>query len=162
MAAVTICSDFGAPKYEVWHCFHGLYGPLLLYPFTFWRTSWLLLSSIIMNKAAVKVWKVKAMAFPVVTYGCESWIIKKPEHQRIDAFELWCWRRLLRLLWTARRLNKSILKEINPGYSLEGLMLKLKLQYCGHLIWRVDPLERFWCQERLKAKGEGGSRGWDG
>ena len=87
-----------------------------------------------MNKAAVKVCEVKAMAFPVVTYGCESWIIKKPEHRRIDAFELWCWRRLLRLLWTARRSNKSILKEINPEYSLEGLMLKLKLQYCGHLI----------------------------
>ena len=72
------------------------------------------------------------MAFPVVTYGCESWIIKKPEHRRIDAFELWCWRRLLRLLWTAS--NKSILKGINPEYSLEKLMLKLKLQYCGHLI----------------------------
>ena len=77
---------------------------------------------------------VKAMVFPVVMYGCESWTIKKPEHQSIDAFELWCWRRLLRVPWTARRSNQSILKEISPGYSLEGLMLKLKLQYFGHLM----------------------------
>ena len=81
-----------------------------------------------------KVHLVKAMVFPVVMYGCESWTIKKAEHRRIDAFELWCWRRLLRVLWTARRSNKSILKEISPEYSLEGLMLKLKLQYCGHLM----------------------------
>ena len=79
-----------------------------------------------------KVCLVKAMVFPVVMYGCESWIIKKAEHQRIDAFELWCWRRLLRVPWTARRSNQSILKEISPEYSLEGLMLKLKLQYFGH------------------------------
>ena len=78
-----------------------------------------------------KVCVVKAMVFPVVMYGCESWTVKKAEHQRIDAFELWCWRRLLRVLWTARRSNQSILKEISPGYSLEGLMLKLKLQYFG-------------------------------
>ena len=84
---------------------------------------------------------VKAMVFPVVMYGCESWTIEKAEHQRIDAFELWCWRRLLRIPWTARRSNKSILKEINPGISLEGMMLKLKLQYCGHLMQRVDSLE---------------------
>ena len=81
-----------------------------------------------------KVHLVKAMVFPVVMYGCESWIIKKAEHQRIDAFELWCWRRLLRVPWTARRSNQSILKEISPGCSLEGLMLKLKLQYFGHLM----------------------------
>ena len=81
-----------------------------------------------------KVHLVKAMVFPVVMYGCESWIIKKPEHQRIDAFELWCWRRLLKVPWTAKRSNQSILKEINPEYSLEGLMLKLKLQYFGHLM----------------------------
>ena len=81
-----------------------------------------------------KVHLVKAMVFPVVMCGCESWIIKKAEHQRIDAFELWCWRRLLRVPWTARRSNQSILKEINPEYSLEGLMLTLKLQYFGHLI----------------------------
>ena len=82
----------------------------------------------------IKVCLVKAMAFPVVKYGCESWTVKKAEHQRMDAFELWCWRRLLRVPWTARRSNQSILKEISPGCSLEGLMLKLKLQYFGHLI----------------------------
>ena len=85
---------------------------------------------------------VKAMVFPVVTYGCENWTIKKAEHQRIDAFELWCWRRLLRVPWIARRSNQSILKEISPGCSLEGLMLKLKLQYFGHLMRRVDSLEK--------------------
>ena len=85
---------------------------------------------------------VKAMVFPVVMYGCESWTIKKAECRRIDAFELWCWRRLLRVPWTARRSNKSILKEISPGCSLEGLMLKLKLQYFGHLMRRVDSLEK--------------------
>ena len=85
-----------------------------------------------------KVHLAKAMAFPVVMYGCESWTGKKAEHQRIDAFELWCWRRLLRVLWTARRSNQSILKEISPGISLEGMMLKLKLQYFGHLMQRAD------------------------
>ena len=89
-----------------------------------------------------KVCLVKAMAFPVVMYGCESWTIKKAEHQKIDAFEMWCWRRLLRVPWTARRSNQSILREISPGCSLEGLMLKLKLQYFGHLMWRVDSLEK--------------------
>ena len=85
---------------------------------------------------------VKAMVFPVIMYGCETWTVKKAEHQRIDAFELWCWRRLLRVPWTARRSNQSILKEINPGISLEGMMLKLKLQYFGHLMQRVDSLEK--------------------
>ena len=85
---------------------------------------------------------VKAMVFPVVMYECEIWTIKKAEHQRIDTFELWCWRRLLRVPWTARRSNQSILKEISPGCSLEGLMLKLKLQYFGHLMWRADSLEK--------------------
>ena len=85
---------------------------------------------------------VKAMVFPVVMYGCESWIMKKAEHQRTDALELWCWRRLLRVPWTARRSNQSVLKEINPEYSLEGLMLKLKLQYFGHLMHRADSLEK--------------------
>ena len=89
-----------------------------------------------------KVHLVKGMVFPVVMYGCESWTIKKAEHQRIDAFELWCWRRLLRVPWTARRSNQSILKEICPGCSLEGMMLKLKLQYFGHLMQRVDSLEK--------------------
>ena len=89
-----------------------------------------------------KVHLVKAMVFPVVMYGCESWTVKKAERQRIDAFELWCLRRLLRVLWTARRSNQSILKEISPGCSLEGLMLKLKLQYFGHLMQRADSLEK--------------------
>ena len=89
-----------------------------------------------------KVHLVKAMVFPVVMYGGESWTVKKAECQRIDAFELWCWRRLLRVPWTARRSNQSILKEISPGYSLEGVMLKLKLQYFGHLMQRVDSLEK--------------------
>ena len=89
-----------------------------------------------------KVRLVKAMVFPVVMYGCESWTVKKAECQRIDAFALWCWRRLLRVLWTARRSNQSILKEISPGCSLEGMMLKLKLQYFGHLMQRVDSLEK--------------------
>ena len=89
-----------------------------------------------------KVHLVKAMVFPVVMYGCESWTMKKAEHQRIDAFELWCWRRLLRVPWTARRSNQSILKEISPEYSLEGLMLKLKHQYFGHLMRRTDSLEK--------------------
>ena len=105
---------------------------------------------------------VKAMVFPVVMYGCESWTIKKAKHQRIDAFELWCWRRLLKVPWTARRSNQSILKEISPGCSLEGLMMKLKLQYFGHLMGRADSLEKTWYWKRLKAGGEGDNRGWDG
>ena len=99
-----------------------------------------------------KVHLVKAIVFPVVMYRCESWTIKKAERQRIDAFELWCWR-LLRVPWTARRSNQSIVKEISPGISLEGLMLKLKLQYFGHLMWRVDSLEK-----TLMLGGVGGSR----
>ena len=90
----------------------------------------------------IKVQLVKAMVFPVVMYGCESWTVKKAERQKIDAFELWCWRRLLRVPWTARRSNQSILREISPGCSLEGLMLKLKLQYFGHLIQRADSFEK--------------------
>ena len=89
-----------------------------------------------------KIRLVKALVFPVIMYGCESWTIKKAEYQRIDAFELWCWRRLLRVPWTARRSNQSILKEISPGIALEGMMLKLKLQYFGHLMGRVDSLEK--------------------
>ena len=96
---------------------------------------------------------VKAMVFPVVMYGCESWTVKKAEHRRIDSFELWCWRKLLRVPWTARRFNQSILKEISPGCSLEGLMLKLKLQYLGHLMRRVDSLEK-----TLMLGGIGGRR----
>ena len=89
-----------------------------------------------------KVHLIKAMVFSVVVYGCESWTVKKAEHQRTDAFELWCWRRLMRVLWTARRSNQSILKEISPGCSLEGIVLELKLQYFGHLMRRVDSLEK--------------------
>ena len=100
-----------------------------------------------------KVRLVKAIVFPVVMYGCESWTVKKAECQRIDAFGLWCWRRLLRVPWTARRFNRSILKEISPGISLEGMMLKLKLQYFGHLMRRVDSLEK-----TLRLGGIGGRR----
>ena len=100
-----------------------------------------------------KVHLVKAMVFPVVMYGCESWTVKKAERRRIDAFELWCWRRLLRIPWTARRSNQSILKEISPEYSLEGLMLKLKVQYYGHLMQRVDSFEK-----TLMLGGIGGRR----
>ena len=102
-----------------------------------------------------KVHLVKAMVFPVVVYGCESWTVKKAERQRIDAFELWCWRRLLRVPWTARRSNQFILKEISPGCSLEGLMLKLKLQYFGHLMRRLDSLEK----TLMLGKTEGRRRG---
>ena len=101
-----------------------------------------------------KVHLVKAMVFPVVMYGCESWTVKKPEHQRMDAYEQWCWRRLLRVPWTARRSNQSTLMEISPGYSLEGLMLKLKLQYFGHLMQRTDSLEK----SLMLGKIEGGWR----
>ena len=111
-----------------------------------------------------KVHLVKAVVFPVVMYGCESWTVKKAEHRRIDGFELWCRRRLLRVPWTARRSNQSILKEIGPGCSLEGLMLKLKLQYFGHLMWKVDSLEktdagRDWGQEE-KGPTEDEMVGW--
>ena len=91
---------------------------------------------------STKVRLVKALVFPVIMYGCESWTVKKAEHQRIDAFELWCWRRLLRVPWTARTFNQSIVKEISPGCSLEGLMLRLKLQYFGHLMQRADSFEK--------------------
>ena len=111
-----------------------------------------------------KVRLVKAMVFPVVMYGCESWTMKKAERRRIDAFEVWCWRRLLRVPWSARRSNQSILKEISPGISLERMMLKLKLQYFGHLMWRVDSLEktdagRDWGQEE-KGTTEDEIAGW--
>ena len=105
---------------------------------------------------STKVRLVKAMVFPVVMYGCDSWTMKKAEHWRIDAFELWCWRWLLSVPWTARRSNQSILKEISPKYSLEGLMLKLKLQYFGHLKWRADSLEK----TLMLGKIEGKRRGW--
>ena len=102
-----------------------------------------------------KICLVKAMVFPVVMYGCESWIVKKAECGRIDAFELWCWRRLLRVPWTARRSNQSILKEISPGCSLEGLMLKLKLEYFGHLMRRVDSLEKTLMLRKIEGRRRG-------
>ena len=108
-----------------------------------------------------KVPLVKAIIFPVVMYGCESWTIKKAEHRRIDAFELWCWRRLLRVPWTARRSNQSILKEISPEYSLEGLMLKLKLQSFGHLMQRTDSFQKILMLGKIETGGEG-KDGWDG
>ena len=111
---------------------------------------------------SIKVHLVKAVVFPVVMYGCESWTIKKAEHQRIDAFELWCCRRLLRIPWTARRSNLSILKEISPGCSLEALMLKLKLQYFGHLMQRADSFEKTLMLGKMKAGGDGDHRCLDG
>ena len=106
---------------------------------------------------STKVHLVKAKVFPVVMYGCESWTIKKAVHWRIDAFKLWCWRRLLRVPWTANRSNQSILKKIRPEYSLEGLMLKLKLQYFGHLMWRVDSLEKTLTLGKIEGRRK---RGW--
>ena len=132
-------------------CSHEIKRPLLL-----GRKVMTNLDSILKSRDTTlptKVHLVKAMVFPVVIYECESWTIEKAEHQRIDAFELWCWRRLLRVPWTARRSNQSILKEISPGCSLEGLMLKLKLQYFGHFMGRVDLLEK-----TLMLEGIGGRR----
>ena len=117
------------------------------------------LDSILKNRditLPAKVCLVKAMVFPVVMYGCESWTVKKAEHRRIYAFELWCWRRLLRVPWTARRSNQSILKEISPGCSLEGLMLKLKLQYFGHLMRRTDSFEKTLMPEKIESRRKRG------
>ena len=107
---------------------------------------------------STKVSPVKAMVFPVVIYGCESWTIKRAEHERSNVFELWCWRRLLRVSWTARRSSQSILKEISPEYSLEGLMLKLNLQYFGHLMQRTDSLEKTLMLEKIEGRRR---RGWE-
>ena len=125
------------------------------------------LDSILKNRDIIlptKVHLVKAMVFPVVMYGCEIWTIKKAEHQRIDAFELWCWRRLLRVPWTARRSNQSILKEISPGCSLKGLMPKLKLQYFGHLMRRADSFEKNLMLGKIEGRrrGQQRMRGLDG
>ena len=123
------------------------------------------LGSILRNRDITfptKVHLVKAMVFPVAMYGCESWTIKETEHRGIDAFELWCWRRLLRVPWTARRFNQSILKKISPGCLLEGLMLKMKLQYFGHLLQRVNSLEKTLMLESLRVGVEKGDREWDG
>ena len=140
-------------------CSHEIRRCLLL-----WRKVMTNLKSILKSRDITlpkNVHLVKTMVFPVVMYGCENWTIKKAEHQRIDAFELWCWRRLLRVLWIARRSCQSIPKEISPGCSLEGLMLKLKLQYFGHLMWRADSFEK----TLMLGKTEGRrryNRGWDG
>ena len=120
------------------------------------RKAMIILDTILKNRDItflIKVCLIKAMVFPVVMYGCESWTIKKAERRRIDACELWCWRRLLRVPWTARRSNQCILKVISPKYSLEGLMLKLKLQYFAHMMRRTDSLEKTLCWENLKAEG---------
>ena len=135
-------------------CSHELKRHLLL-----WRKSMINLDSILKSRditLPTKVCRIKAMVFPVVVYGCASWTVKKAERRRIDAFELWCWRRLLRVPWTARRSTQSILKEISPEYSLEGVMLKLKLQYFGHLMWRTDSLEK----TLMLGKIEGRRRRW--
>ena len=192
MATVTICSDFGAQKTKImasspitswqidgkqwkqWQtlllggskinadrdCSHEIKRRLLL-----GRKVITNLDSILKSRditLAIKVLLVKAMVFPVVMYGYESWTIKKAEHWRIDAFEVWCWRRLLRVPWTARRSNQSILKEISPECSLEGLMLKLKLQYFGHLMQSADSFKKTLMLGKLKVGGEGHDRGWDG
>ena len=132
---------FGGPQnYYRWDFSHEIKRPLLL-----GRKAPTTLASLLKSRdmtLPTKVYLVKAMVFPVVMYGCKGWTIKKAEHQRTDAFELWCWRRLLRVPWTARGSNQSILKEISPEYSLEGLMLKLKLQYFGHQMQRTDSLEK--------------------
>ena len=125
---------------------------------TSWNKSYDHLDSILKSRGITlptKVHLVKAMVFPGVMYGCESWTVKKAEHRRIDAFELWCWRRLLRVPWTARRSNQSILKEMSPGCSLEGLMLKLKLQYFGHLKRRVDSLEKTLMLGKIEGRRRG-------
>ena len=136
-------------------CSHEIKRPLLL-----GRKVMTNLDSILKSRditLSTKVRLVKAMDFPVVMYGYESWTIKKAEHRRIDAFELWCWRRLLRVFWTAKKSNQSILKEISPGCSLEGLMLKLKLQYFGHLMWRTYSFEKTLMLGRIEG---GRRRGW--
>ena len=129
----------------------------------FWRKAMINLERVLKSRdiaLLTKVHIVKAMIFPVDMYGCESWTIKKADHRRIDAFELWCWRRLLRVPWFSRRSNQSILKEINPEYSLERLMLKLKIQYFGHLMRRSDSLEKTLMVELLKAGEARNDRGW--
>ena len=130
-----------------------------------WKESYNNLDSVFKSRditLLTKVHLVKAMVFPVVTYGCESWTKKKAEHQRIDAFELWCWRRLLRVPWIARRSNQSIQKEIYLEHTLGGLMLKLKLQNFGHLLWRANSLEKTLMLGKIEGKGRKSGRRWDG
>ena len=126
-----------------------------------WKETMTNLDSVLKSRditLRIKVHRVKAMVFPVVTYRCESWTIKKAEHQRIDAFELWCWRRFLRDPWTARRTNQSILNEISPEYSLEGLMLKMKLQYFGHLMRGADSLDKTLMLEKIEGRRRRGQQ----
>ena len=159
METVRDCIFLGSHNHCRWCCSHEIKRCMLLA-----RKAMTNLDSILRSRditLPTKVRLVKAMVFPVVMYGCESWTVKKAECRRSDAFELWCWTRLLRVPWTARRSNQSILKEISPEYSLEGQMLKLKLQYFGHLMQLIH-LKRPWCWERLKAGGERDDRGWDG
>ena len=156
-SCLTLC---GPTVYSLWGSFaHGIFQTRILewVAISFSRVN---LNSILESRDitwSTKVHLVKAMVFPIVTYGCESWTIKKAEHRRTDAFELWCWRRLLRVPWTARISNQSILKEISPEYSLEGLMLKLKLQYFGHLMQRADLLEKTLMLGRIGGRKR---RGW--
>ena len=157
---VETVSDFiflGSKITAVGDCSHEIKRYLLL-----GRKTMTNLDSILKSRditLPTKVHVVKAMVFPVIMYGCTSWTIKKAEHQRIDAFELWFWRRLLRVPWTARRSNQSIQKEISPGCSLEGLMLKLKLQYFGHLMWRADSFEKTLMLGKIEGRRR---RGWQG
>ena len=144
MSAVTVLNGFGAQENKVCHCFH--FFPIYLPWFDGTRC----------HDLSTKVHLVKAMVFPVIMYGCEIWTIKKTDHWRIDAFELCCWRRLLRVPWTAKRSNQSILKKINPEYSLEGLILKLKLQSFGHLMLRANSLEKTLMLGKIEVK----RRGW--
>ena len=174
MAAVTICSDFGAQENKVSHCFHCF---LIYLPWSDGTRCWILewvpthsLQGIFLTQGLnlgpllcrqivyLKVHIVKAVIFPVVMYGCESWTIKKVECWRIDAFQLWYWRRLFRVSRTARRYNQSILKEINPEYSLERLTLKLKLQYFGHPMQRTDSLEKTLILGKIEGSRKGQQR----
>ena len=155
-AFISLCSKITADV----DCIHEFKRLLLL-----GRKAMTSVDSILKSKDIIlltKVHLVKAMVFPVVMYGCESWTIKKAESWRIDAFELWCWKRLLRVPWTARRSNQSILKEISPEYSLEELMLKLKLQYFGHLMGRTDSLEKILMLGKIEGGRRRDDRGWDG
>ena len=173
MAAVTICSDFGAQENKVSRYCKVISLQLIKINerkkkkrrLRLGRKAMTNVDSIFKSRDVTlptKVCLVKTMVFPVVVHGCESWTIKKAEHQRTDAFELWYWRRLLRVPWTARRSNQSILKVISLEYSLEGLMLKLKLQYFGHLMQTVDSLEKTLRLGKTEGRGEGNDRGWDG
>ena len=153
MGTVTDSLFLGSKITVDGNCSHEIKRRLFL-----WRKAMINLDSILKSRditLPTKVHLVKAMVFPVVMYGCESWTIKRAEHQRIDAFELWCWRRLLRVPWTARRSNQSIVKEISPECSLEGLMLKLKLQYSGHLMPRTDSFEKTLMLGKIEGRRRG-------